>query len=51
VELLLQHVCEGNVYYEMVEPLPIMLGKVPNEPIKASNMMQTKRMGKGRAIP
>jgi hypothetical protein len=35
----------------MVEHLPIMLGKVPNESIKASHMMQTKRMGKGGTIP
>jgi len=35
----------------MVDRLPIMLGKVPNEPIKASHMMQTKRMSKGEAIP
>lgn len=29
----------------------VMLGKVPNEPIKASHMMQNKRMGNGQAIP
>lgn len=30
---------EGCVHFGMVKPLPIMLGKLPSEPIRASQAM------------